>query len=107
MITYIPRVGFIYVKTLTSSFVQILTATQGKNIRGFKAKSRFIDPTIFPGGFDLAFQTSPSISNNVTDGTGYMSFSGAGLGDMLSATNGLWARTRSGGLVVLEITTFC
>ncbi len=102
---YVSRVGLIYTKTLTSSWAQVLTKAQMRSIRGFKAKVR-VNPTGAPGFFDIAFRSSPDESADVTDGTGYLSYTGSGLGDMLGPSNGLWARTRSGGTVVLEVITF-
>jgi len=103
---YVARVGLIYVKTLTSSWAQVLTKAQAKNIRGFKAKVRFT-PGESPGWFDMAFTSSPDTSDDVTDGSGYISYTSSGQGDMMGPSNGVWARTRSNGTVVLEVTTFC
>jgi len=105
MYNYVPRVGKVYVVTLTSSFAQVLTKAQAKDIRGFKAKVR-VDPGKAPGFFDLAFTSSTDTSASVSDGTGFYSLTGAGSGDMAAPSNGLWARTRSSGTVVLEILTY-
>jgi len=103
---YVPRVGQVYSKTLTSSFVQVLTAAQAKNIRGFKMKVRVTPGGAAPGFFDIAFTSSPDTSEDVTDGTGFLSYTGSGLGDMFGPSNGVWARTRSSGTTVLEIITY-
>lgn len=103
--SYTPRVGLVYSKTLTGSFVQILTADNMKNIKGFKAKVR-VSTTGAPGFFDISFRANPNTADNVSDGTGFLSYTGSGLGDMMGPSNGLWARTRSSGTVVLEVITF-
>jgi len=44
----------------------------------------------------------------VTDGSGFISYTSSGFGDMLSPSNGMWARTRdNSNTAVIEITTFC
>lgn len=104
--SYVPRVGLVYTKTLTSSWAQVLTKDQAKNIRGFKAKTRLTIGTS-PGWFDLAFNSSPDENNDVTDGSGFLSYTSAGLGDVMAPSNGVWARTREPTkTVVLEIITF-
>ncbi len=102
---YTARVGLIYVKTLTSSWVQILTKAQARSIKAFKCKVR-VTPGEAPGFFDLAYSASPNETGTVTDGTGYLSYSGAGFGDTLAPSNGVWAKTRSGGTVILETITY-
>ena len=96
-----PRIANIYVKTLTSSWAQLLTKAQCSAIRGVKLKVR-VTPGQAPGFFDAAFSSSPDETSDVTDGTGYLSYSGAGFGDVLSPSNGIWVRTRSSGTVVIE-----
>jgi hypothetical protein len=105
MVAYVSRVGKIYSKTLTSSWAQVLTKAQCRAIRGFKAKVRLV-PGQAPGWFDLSFRVNPDESADVDDGTAYYSLSGAGSGDIAAPSNGLWARTRSSGTVVLEILTY-
>lgn len=106
MANYVPRVGLIYTKTLTASFVQILTKAQCKTIRGFKIKSRLTIGQA-PKWFDIAFVAVPNETGNVNDGTGFLSYSGAGFGDALAASNGLWARTRDPSTTaIVEIITY-
>ena len=101
----IPRLGLVYVKTLTTSWAQVLTEAQARAIVGFKAKVR-VTPGQAPGWFDIAFTSSPDTSNDVTDGTGFYSLTSAGMGDVASVSKGLWARTRSSGTVILEVLTY-
>lgn len=106
MTNYTPRVTLVYSKTLTSSWEQVLTKEQSRAIQGFKMKVRLTPKKAAPGFFDIAFNSAPDETDDVTDGTGFLSYTGAGLGDMLSPSNGVWARTRDTVTVVLEIITF-
>ena len=105
-VSYVPRVGLIYVVALTSSFAQVLTRDQARAIRGFKAKMRFIARQA-PPFFHLSFTASPS-SGADSSGTGFYSVSGNGTGDMSAPSNGLWARVRDAGDAgkFLEIMTY-
>jgi len=105
MIPYVPRVGLVYSKKLTNKFVQILTKSQMTAIRGFKAKVR-VSPNKRPGFFDISFCATPSEEENSPDGDGFLSYTGSGMGDTMSPSNGFWARTRSTGLVVIEVITY-
>lgn len=102
---YVPRVGLIYVVTLTSNWQEVLTEAQAKSIRGFKMKIR-LNPGEAPNFFDLAFTLTPDETGSVSDGTGFLSYSGSGLGDMFAPSSGVFARTRNSGTTVLEIITF-
>jgi len=102
---YISKVGAIYVVTLTSAWQEVLTEAQCKSIRGMKVKAR-MNPGEAPGSFDIAFSATPNETGSVTDGTGYLSFTGSGFGDVFSPSSGLYARTRSGLSVVLEIISY-
>ncbi len=98
-----PRIGKIYVISLTTSWQQVLTKAQARAIVGFKIKSRY-DGSGAPGPFDLAFLSSPS-SGADSDGNGYWSNTGAGVGDFASPSNGLWAKSTVSG-TLLEVLTY-
>ena len=104
---YVSRVGKIYVTELTpiNTWVEILPASRTTGIRGYKARTR-VTPGEAPGFFDIAFSSNPNTNSDVADGTGFLSYTGAGFGDTFSPSNGVWARTRSTGTVVLEVITF-
>lgn len=106
MYTYIPRVGLIYVATLTSSWVQVLTEAQCKNVRGVKFKARVGPGDFGPKLFDVALSNSPDETGAVTDGSGYLSYTGSGYGDLVAYSNGIWARTRGTATVILEMVTY-
>ena len=100
------RIALIYSKTLDNTWKQVLTKAQMKAILGFKVKGRF-DPGAAPKSFDISFQAAPDTGDDVTDGTGFLSYTGSGFGDTLSPSNGFWARTRDpSGSSVIEIITY-
>ena len=106
---YIPKSGKIYVVSLTTSWVQILTVDQIKGIRGVKIKSRVIfdasgNMTAQPGPFDIAFTSNPS-SGADSSGTGFTSYTGAGFGDTFAPIKGLWAKSAISG-TLLEIIVY-
>jgi hypothetical protein len=95
---YVSKVGKIYVKTLTlaDTWYQILTAEQCKAIRGVKVKTRYVKgQAINP--FDYAFNATPEAGDDTTAGLGYWSNTGMGVSDMISPSNGLWARSQTAG----------
>ena len=110
---YTPRTGKIYVKTLTSAWQHVLTREQSKAIKGFKIKSRY-SGTGAPGPFDIAFTGVDSVSGkdygtpstgNDSDGNGYWTNTGAGLGDTAANSLGIWAKSTTDGTVI-EIMTY-
>lgn len=110
---YIPKAAKIYVTTLTNAntWYQVLTAANAKGIRGLKVKTRMVygadgAPTFVPRPFDIALSSSPDTTDDVTDGTGFISLSGTGSGDQFGPVNGLWARSTVAGAVI-EVMVFC
>ena len=106
---YVPKSGKIYVVSLTTSWVQILTTDQCKGIRGVKVKSRITfdasgGMTAQPGPFDIAFTASPSPGAD-SAGTGFSSYSGAGFGDTFAPLKGLYAKSSVVG-TLLEVIVY-
>ena len=114
--SYVPRVGLIYVKTLTTSWAQILTEAQSKAIVGVKVTER-VKVGRAPGFYDIAFTGKDGDGNDVwfgepdeddtAIGDGYQTNTGSGSGDIFSPSKGLWGRKqREQDTVILEITTY-
>ena len=101
---YVPRVAQIYVKTLTTSWVQIITEAQAKSIRGIKIKARYTHGQTTQTPFDIAYNNSPA-TGDTSDGDGFLSYPGSGFGDTLSPSNGVWAKSVVAGTVI-EIITY-
>lgn len=97
--SYIPKVGTVIITTLTlaNTWYQILTEAQARSILGVKVKSRYTYGSGAPGPFDYAFSETP--------GNDYISNSGAGFGDTIAPSSGMWARSAVAGTVI-EVLTY-
>jgi len=106
MVGYVPRTGRVYVVALTTSFEQVLTASQARAIRGLKMKMRFVKGKA-PAFFQIAFTSSPS-TGATTSGNGIYTLAGSGSGDMAAPSTGIFARVRDNGNSgdLLEILTW-
>ena len=96
---YIPKVGRVYITTLTlvNTWYAVLTPTQAKGIRGFKIKSRYVYGQQSGLPFDYAFSAVP--------GNDYWSNTGSGSGDEAGPVRGIWARAPVAGTVI-ELMTY-
>ena len=108
--SYVPKVGKIYVVTLTlaDTYYEVLTAAQARGIRGFKIKSRISydsngSPTHAPRPFNMALSETPDAGASA--GSGFFSSSPSGQADTFGPVNGLWCSSDVAG-TVLEIMVY-
>lgn len=102
---YVAKTGKIYVKTMTvaDTWYQVFTEAQCKGCRGIKVKSRYKHGQAAPGPFSIAFSETPDETDDVTDGTGKLTYSGGGFSDTFAPTTGVFVSSPVAGTIIEAI----